>query len=268
MAYHVSFFFQVKQDRTAGWSENFWNDLVDASVVAARATELRTLLVLVHGNQSVCEEVRISATDAFRAVEPLKFNQTPEAPTNGSGDTDFVTTAASLVLTGPSKYKTRQWIKGIEDGDIRSGGKWDPTANSTTRWNKLFAALMAGSNGWKARVQDRTVAKKLITAVTQAGVMTVPGHGYITGDHVRVSRAKGTFDINHIWQVLVVDANTIQLIGFAAPTIPAVYLGGGTTQLQSKIYVTIQRAKVDRATKKNVGRPFGLFTGQRRARKK
>jgi hypothetical protein len=267
MPFRVSIFFAQQSDLSSGWSENFWNTSADLSAVKTVGNTLALALNTFHGNQSILTTMRISDPSKFRLVDITRYALAGTAPSRGNLSSDFPNTAGLLVLTGAGNYVTRQWIRGLPDGDIAFAGRWSPISGSVTAFGTVRGLLLSGSNGWALRRQDRTVPKKVIQAITQAGVVTVSTHGYNTNDRIRISRCKGTFAVNKVWQIVVIDANTFSLIGFVQPVIPAVYLGNGTSQLQSAVYVGITDAKIDRATSHKTGRPFGLASGRRRVRK-
>jgi len=266
MPFRVSIFFAQQSDLLSGWSENFWNGATDLAPVKAAGNALALALNAFHGLQSVLTTMRISDPDRFRLVDITRFALSPQPPSRGDLSSDFVNTAALLKLVGAGNYVTTQWLRGIPDGDIAFGGRWSPLAGSLTRFNAVRGLLLSGSNNWQLRRQDRTVPKKVIQAISQAGVVTVANHGYTTNDKVRISRSKGTFVVNKVWQIVSLDTNTFQLIGFQTPTIPAVYLGNGTAQKQVPIYVAITDASIPRASSHRSGRPFGQSSGRRKRR--
>lgn len=268
MPFRVSFFMQQKADLTAGWSENFWSNKIDLADVITTATALRNALMQIHGNQTFCETVRISDASNFRDVQILRFPNLSTPPTGGVQDSDFYNVGALMRLKGGNNYIVRQIIRSTDDADINSGGRWNPRPATVTRLNALKAILTSASNAWVLRVQDRTVAKLVVGAITNAGVVTVAGHGYATNDSVRISRARGTFNVNQIWQINVIDANNFSLVGWVAPNPAGVYTGHGTSQQQKKIFVQISDVTWPRAASHKSGRPFGLASGKQKTKAK
>jgi hypothetical protein len=267
MPFRVSIFFAQQSDLASGWSENFWNTGTDLSSAKTAGDKLAHALNGFHGNQSVLTTMRISDPAKFRLVDITRYALAPLPPSRSDFGSDFQNTAGLLLLTGVGNYLTRQWLRGIPDGNIALGGKYSPLSGSVTAFNKVRGELVNATNGWGLRRQDRSTPKKVLQAISQAGVCTVANHGYNTNDKIRISRAKGTFHVNGVWQVVAIDANTFSLIGWVQPTIPGVYLGNGTCQLQSAVYVAVIDAKIDRATSHKTGRPFGLASGRRRVKK-
>jgi hypothetical protein len=266
MAFRVSIFFSQQSDLLSGWSENFWNNATDLAVCRAAGNALALALNGFHGNQSILTAMRISDPTKFRLVDITRYALSPQPPSRGDFSSDFVNTAALLKLVGDGNYVTTQWLRGIPDGDIAFGGRWSPVATSLNAFNVVKGLLLAGSNQWRLRRQNRDTPKQVVQAISQAGVVTVAGHGYATNDKVRISRCKGTFQVNKIWQIVVLDPNTFSLIGFVQPTIPAVYLGNGTAQKQVATFVAINEVSIPRASSHRSGRPFGQSIGRRKRR--
>jgi len=267
MPFRVSIFFTQQQDLLGGWSENFWNSKTDLAAARTAGNALALALNGFHGNQTQLIAMRISDPASFRAVDITRYALAVQPPSRGDFGSDFVTTAGLLVLGANPNYITRQWLRGIPDGDIAFGGRWSPLPTSVTAFGGVRTLLTNTSNGWVLKKQNRDTLKKVIQAVTQAGVVTCTGHGLASNDRTRISRAKGTFIINRVWQVTVIDPNTFQLIGFVQPAVPAVYLGNGTSQAQIPIYPAIGSADISRATSHRTGRPFGQLSGRRRVRR-
>lgn len=265
MAFRVSFFWKQQADLLGGWSESFWNLGTDVGPVETAATNLRTRLNAVHGQQTLCTEIRISDVSQFRDVSILRFTTTPSPP-GSVNDSDYPGVGVQLKLKAAGNYIVRQTVRGTEDGDIRDGGRWKPRPATVIRFNALFAELTSAGNGWALRVQNRLIPKKVVSAITNAGVITVAGHGYATNDFVRITRAKGTYDVNHVWQIVVLDSNSFSLIGWVAPTDPAVYKGNGKAILQSKTFIQISNVTYVRAAARKPGRPFGLSIGKQKSR--
>lgn len=127
----------------------------------------------------------------------------------------------------------------------RSDGKNYIALNSaTTGANKPVhteGAVFDGDNGvqWlftdpgygyvriTALVNTPAVTRTVTNAVGASGLvrLTVPAHGFVTGDPVRVAGILGTTEANGSWFVTAVDANTIDLIG---TTFVNAYVSGGT----------------------------------------
>lgn len=261
MAFHVSFFFEQRGDLSSGYTENFWNLLTSDTALEAAAVKLRGALLTAKGWGISCPKIRISDASNFRELQILRYPQ-------GSGakglpeDADFVNTGVQLILTALPKYKTIQWFRSIPDNSVARAGRYQPSAQFLTDIGKLFGLLTNGANGWCLRKQNRANEKKDIVSISQAGVVTSPGHGFVNFDQVRVSRCKGTFVVNKIWKVTRLDTDTFQLVGFQTPTPAAIYLGGGKATAQTPVFVAINKAVTGRATSHKTGRPFDQSSGK------
>jgi len=273
--YKVTYFFQQTPGKTAGWTESFYNNAASLQLVITRANTLRPSLHKVHGFQTGLTYQRISNVSNFREVDVQEFPLTSPANPNTSNlyGSDYPTNAL-LLLTQPGgdiRYTVRQWIKGIPDGAVIPPGVYNPAFEAyLAQIDELRGKLTQGTQNWACRVVSKNLALspiKLITAVDLAtGIVTSPAHLLETGQRVRISKTKKNKYINRIWQVEVLSASTYRLITWdsvAAGTKPA---DGGQARLQDYEYPSITVAKIIRATKKNVGRPFGLFVGRQKRR--
>jgi hypothetical protein len=268
MPFKVAYFCQWTGERSGGWSENYWNNNTDLASVITAANGLRFPLDNCHGRQTGIPFIRISDATSFREVTILTFplGITPPGSTPNDADSDFPTTALLLKFNGPNGYVVRQWLKGTWDGITSRGGIYSPTPTFVGNINGLVSTLTTGSNQWVLRCLDKTVPALPIADISQAGVVTVPGHPYATNDRIRISRARGLTQANKIWRVTKIDANTFSLIGWIVPTVVTPYLGNGTARKQTYTFVPIVAGKVDRVTEHHVGRPFGLLVGRRKRR--
>lgn len=102
-------------------------------------------------------------------------------------------------------------------GNGRHGMDIDSAAITVT-------GCVIGSNGFSAR----QAMSKNITGVASSGgnvvVTTATAHGWETGDFVTIKAVGGATSVNARWQIVVVDATHIQLVG---ATLNAAYTSGG-----------------------------------------
>jgi hypothetical protein len=268
MAFKVSFFWTCQQDLLSGWSENWWNNLPDINKVVDVVDAMRTALDAVHGNQSVCPNVRISDATNFRNVKVYRYNVSVQAASGIGSDSDYATNAALLQVNALPNVKVKQWIKGIKDADISNGGRWTPTPATTAALNKVNAIVTSASNGWCVNTLSQANLKKTVTNITNAGVVTCKANGYDGSLPVRISRAQGVLGVNGLWGITIIDANTFSLNGYTADPDSVPFFGKTcTAQLQARAYTAISGIQVVRATEHRVGRPFGLATGRRKRKK-
>jgi hypothetical protein len=132
--------------------------------------------------------------------------------------------------------------------------------------NAFFLTLQ--SQGFVLKVQDKSQPKKKINSISDTGVVTLPAHGYASGNYVRVSRARGYKYVNKVWRIQSIDANSFQLLFFTANNPPIPIYGDPVAQLQQSIFVSplATGMRIVRATEHKVGRPFGLLSGRRTRR--
>jgi len=268
MPWKVTFFFQQQTAWSSGWSENFWNTLSDLSDVIGSTNSLRPKLQAVHGRQTILPYVRISEVGNFRRVHPISYGVGGFNPTvPAEAPSDFPTTSLLLVMQRSPNYITRQWIRGIPDHAADNGGFFAPGEGYQASINALAGELKNGARGWALRTLDKDVPKKDVLTLSSLGIVGVNDHGYITGDKVRISRARGLTYANKIWKVIRVDTNTFSLVGWDPPEPIPTYRGHGISQKQVYLYATPTTVTMNVITKHNVGRPTRLSVGRRRRRK-
>ena len=268
MPFKLSFQYQQQTVKLGGWTENFWCGLSDLTAATAKAGQLRTLLDPLHGNTTFLTGCRISDAATFRDVTLLSWPLNTQNPGTSPGSvSDYPTNALLLRLTGLPNYRTQQWLKGIWDGVIASGGYYQPTATYQGYMQAFLAFLTAGSNSMVLRVLDKSQAFKPIKDITQAGVVNCTGHGYSDNAMVRISRCRGLTQANNVWRITRIDADTFSLQGWVAPSPATPYLGNGVSRLRLYTYVPIGGGSIIRATEHAVGRPLEQLIGRRRTRR-
>ncbi len=82
---------------------------------------------------------------------------------------------------------------------------------------------------YRLDAEEVLAAAKTITGATNASpiVITATGHGYSTGDNVKVSGVAGNTAANGRWTITVIDANSFSLNGSAGN---AAYTSGGQAE--------------------------------------
>lgn len=269
MAFRVTIFCtQQAGPKTGGWSENYWNNLTDLTSLQNVMALFLPLRWALMGFGSNIIAYRLQDLTAFRAALPVPLTQFTSTPQGVSSDADYPTTKGLLRLFGPGKYLTNQWLGGFPDNQTTRAGAFTPTNTFVAAFNSFSTHLQGGGNGWVIRSQDKTVAKKLVTAVAQAGQVTAAGSNYVAGSKVRISRTHGVTGLNGLWTVATnVDNNNFTIAPPAGGFIGTVVNPLGTVQLQSALFQGISSATIVRATEHKVGRPFGLFSGKSKKKK-
>lgn len=267
MAFRVSMFFVQQTAKSGGWTENYWSIFSDLDQTRNKAADLANALLAVHGHTSYITNIRYSEVGAFRRVLVTDQTMTFNPHVGNNVASDYPTTALLLRLDSAPNYVVNQWVRGIPDTQVSSGGFYTPSGVFVNSANSLFALLVNGANGWGMRVQDKSVQKKGLFSLSNTGVVSIPNHGYFDGDYVRISRVQGYRAANKIWKILVIDANSFQLVWWIAPPVGTVFSGNPTAQKQVKILITPTSARFVRATEHKVGRPFAVLSGRRSTRR-
>lgn len=147
-------------------------------------------------------------------------------------------------------------VLSASDNPYVSGGVASKTIVFSTRTKQFNPFAEQGQKvrvGWiyfyVSRVGTDLTANQYITGVTNTNpcVVTVPGHGYGTGDQVFIDAVMGTTQLNGLYYyITVIDGNTFSLDGVDA-TGYGVYTGRGFTSrpVDGKLFVeTISNDKV------------------------
>ena len=266
--WRVSFFFSVNLGKKkGGWTENYWNKLTNLSDVIAATKKLAVRLDTLHGWQTALDYARISDALKFREGEIVEFGDEYAARVGGTAAqiSDYPTNALLILATDAGRYKARYWIRGIRDNVINKGGKYVPDSDYIAWFGDYSAYLCAGGNGWSIRAlnKDRPVVK--VKSITNAGLVTTAvAHGFDPAVPVQLQRMTPWTRANGRWNVTVNDPVTFTLTGWqpypAAPLQPK----NGQARPVNYVFQQMGTAKVDRASKHNVGRPSGLLIGRRK----
>jgi len=268
MPFRVTFFFSQQVGvKTGGWSENFWNSAPDLPTVTTAANALLPLRFALLGYGVGIVAMRFQDLTSFRAAQPIPLTQFNSVVQGGNFDADYPTTKGLLRLFGPAKYITSQWLGGMPDSWVANGGVLALSAVGRDNFLSFKSALLAGSNGWRINNQDKSIAKKLVTAVTAGGQVTAPGSNYTAGQIIRISRTHGVTGLNKLWTVATnIDPNTFTIAPPVGGFVGSIVNPLGTAQLQSKTLQAMTDVQLIRATEHRVGRPFGLLSGRRKRR--
>lgn len=268
MAFRVSFFFIQASGRIGGWSENFWSSLTDLTTCQVKAASLKNLLNNLTGAQAYCARYRISDANTFRNVITVELNTAgPQPVGSGNPDADYPSTALQLELRGAPNYKTNQWLRGLPDSVTTTSGTYNPPGYFLTAMSALIAELTSGSNQWSLNVLNVAVVPKLVSGLTNAGVVTCLGHGFATGARVRIKGFKGITGANRVWSITNLTVDTFSLNLYTPPVGFSVVPGTPTARLQTYIQPQISGGRVVRVTSHKTGRPTGLLGGRRRTRR-
>lgn len=275
MAFHVSFFNQQQSSKLGGWGESFWSLLPDVPTLTPIALNLATLLDQLKGAQCYIPSFRISDATTFRAVTNVLTGFGTGSAITATTDADYPSTALQLKLGAPSggsaPYRTLQWLRGLPDAIVSNSGTYHPNNSFNTALNRILAELKNGSSQWAVNVLNRLTSKRDISGFNPTtGVVTVPAHGYTIGTIIKVRiKGAGIRNLwNGLWNVTVIDANTISVNFWVVPN-PLPFITGKRPTCTQQIYtqIAIATAAPGNISSHYTGRPTGLLGGRRRIRK-
>lgn len=269
MPFKVTIFFQQQSTLLGGWGTNFWNSSGNISFVQTATQQLRDNIAACTGAQVWTPRSRISDSQVFRNVFFQDYPASAPQPISSVWpDADYPNTALLLKLTASGNYSVRMWMRGIPDNIVDNSGRYDPTAQFKSRLKAFFGNLTDATQTWCVNVLDRTVTPRVITAISQLGVVTCPLHNYPDQSVIRIKGTKGLTQANGKWRITVIDSNSYSLNFWVAPAVAVPATGNPTSKLQTYTQVQIASCEVVRASSHKTGRPIGLLGGRRRTRKK
>lgn len=268
---------QLAGTKAGGWSENFWSQAGSIADAITATTTLRGLIYDMKGNQTLVPSARISAVKPAARQTKLVGYPGPATPPSGTNfDSDYPTSALLLKLTSNGGYETLQWMRGIPDAVVQSGGVYTPSAapGFTSRLNKVLAELGNSSSGWSQYKLNPGSAKKPCTSLAiLTGIITVPAHGFGAVGTIISIRVSGFLlprGVNKVWNATILTGDTLQLQFYVPPTDAGLvpFAIQATARLQTKLYVQINAAEIVRATEHYTGRPTEVLGGRRRNRRR
>jgi len=263
VGYKVAYFHSVQEELLFGWSENFWCEAAGLGAALAIAETIRPFSMAIHGHQTVLRAIRVTDIGPPRVTRVTHYSGSVNPATPSTSPSDYQTSAGGLILRSGDIYQVSQWIRGIWDDAVSVGGVWTPSSTYVPLVNAFLAQLSAPSNLLRLRVTNKTNAAVPVTALTQLGLVTATVPGLVSGNRVRISGTKGVPGLNKTWTVQVNDANSFFITPWIIPATAPVFTQLGTVRLLSPTLVPVTYASIIRATKRDVGRPFGLLSGRR-----
>jgi len=260
-------YFQTQQVRhTGGWGMSFWNSVGDKAAVIAEARRLRDDFSGLHGRSVRFPRFRVSDPTDSRAAEVVEIPSTTNNSVGTNDHADYPTNAVNIVLRAGEFYRASCWIRGVIDGNVALGGFFVGGGVFDTFFARFRARLLTASNNWSLYPLDRLQERKPIKSITIAGVVSVPGHGYPDNAIVRIGRVVSPAVANDEWRITFIDADTFSLVGWVPTAVAPVVKKSSYVKRQVHTFVPINEVKTPFATKKNVGRPFGLLSGRQKSR--
>lgn len=275
--HHVSIEYNQRDERLGGWTENFWNDAASAVEACERAKLLAQAMIDLHGDQTGYVKIHAQAvpmgTDTSVAPdsETIPFVRTgvgaPGQPIQ-TGDSDYPETSLYIAVYS-GKKKTKQWIKGIEDGFVVQGIAQRNNPRLVDALAKFKGAIT--TNGWQIRFLDPSKVKQKVVSIAQDGTITYLGDILGNGNRIRISGDTDSGYANKIWTVNVVtkdNVTTTKLIDFKPP-LPFIPPGGNVfLRVQSYTKGKVDDVKIIYGSSHDIGRPTGLHGGRRKKAKK
>jgi hypothetical protein len=261
--YRVSFFYQQKGDRTAGWTTNLYNDASDDATIIARGRKLAALLNKLAGKGCSVVKFRYAQTPAFRVADEVLLTYSSALAAAGSQlNADYPNTAVGVVLIGAGKYKVNIWLSGNDDSAVIDAGRLSDSFRTDPDWAALQTYLLKGGDGWVMRCKNKSRPSKPVTGITAAGTVNCPGHGFDGTNTVVISRIKGIGRPRGSYRITNITTNTFDLANYTGSAMPP--LVGRFAQAREDIYIAVAIAGTmsKRATSHKRGKPIDLLSGK------
>lgn len=261
----VSFAYYMPARKLTGWTENFYSSKATCLLAMEKAEALRPFLMDIHGAQVRLQHIVARSVENPRLSQLKNYNVLfqPDANTQ---DTDYPSVSILLKLIDETgNYTTRQWIKGIWDDACKKGfyfpGTFEPKLQA------FLTELQNANNGWVIRASDKANVFKDVENCSDTGQIQVTGHGYATGDRVRVGKIGGKCSLNGLWKITRIDADSFQLQQYVTPACaePAWDGHGHVRKLAfAENGIAIKKASNEGISDRDIGRPIGSRSGRRK----
>ncbi|HVG92340.1 MAG TPA: hypothetical protein VNB54_12685, partial [Alphaproteobacteria bacterium] len=235
--FRVSYFYSEAERKRFGWSENFFHPGPDQATVLAAATTLQGALFGIHAYGITMDFMRISDLSNFRLQKLVQVNHTITGV--GAFFDNYVVDSFLFSFLGSDGRRVKQWLRGVPDPWIGSQGQ---VIGGFAQIATLLTTL--ATNGFCLRGLPRPQQFLQVTGWDQtAGTVTIPGHGWTTPLKIRIKGSRSLFPqtFNRIFRVTVVDANTVQIVGWTpiAPVTP-LNLTNATAAAQYQVNTALQ----------------------------
>lgn len=253
MAFRVSFIYACEGDYRRKFSENFWSKSDSAKNALERAIVLGELLLACHGSGTALKQIRIGKTEGGRAVQIQDYSDLSNSNKLADGTTDVGGVAAQLYCLNTATYKTRQWLKGMPD-KIFEEGRLVKAGKFNTAQKALCEHLKDAANLWGIRVLDVANTWKAIDNIDGDGVVTVVGHGYDTGNVVRIGRVVSQKRVNGQYRIVKMNDDQFRLLNFKPEDPEFEGLEEGRAKKQDLKIKQIDDAYLGKATTRKVGK--------------
>lgn len=266
------------------WSESWYLQAADLGTSWTQMDKCAERRAEMLGSGALLYAIRVSdpATPRVALTRPVNYPGPPDSALT-TVDTPY---NAIYVKTQDANtlYRRQLWMRGIPDSWIMYDQVTkNPIINGLAQQAITRFATRAIANNLQMRVIDaslvsnprRMVSNIALQGVTNLFLITAPGHGFASGQYVRIKNCKGSNlqvaaggivrAVNGVWPVSVLTADTFTIPLTGSPTNPPVYTGGGYAQARPIKYVNVRFLDYIRFAKRDTGNPSGRVRGRRRA---
>jgi hypothetical protein len=266
------------------WSETWYvaaTSLDDAWEKMNSAADRRAEMI---GSGALLFAIRVTDVDQPRVslTKPVNY---PGPPDSAATTVDTPYNGIYVKVQDTNRFYRRQmWLRGVPDSWIMFDQVTKaPIINAlATQAINRFQTRAIGFQ-FRLRVINADVAsnpRRNITAISLVAMannflITAPGHGFATGNSVRIKNCKGSNlqvatggvvrSVNGVWPVTVLTADTFSIPLVGSPTNPPVYNGGGYAQNRPILYIPVRFVEYQKFAKRDTGNPSGRVRGRRRA---
>ena len=247
-----------------GFSEVYWRQ--DDSVYTAM-TAMATMAALrasLLGSGCSIRGIRVSDTDVLRDALDLYYDPF-ELPTL-SEPCDTPWQAVQMRQQATSRYHRNTFMRGAPDSLFVQPPDLHGALPAWYKNWKSWRSQIISKNFYMRNLNNvAPFAPQKITKILLGTppVYTVPGHGYFTGDQIRVRGIRSAPQLNGDFLITVADADTFKaqkaIIGLASDV-----LFEGTSRKLVYNYHLIDECVIVRATERKSGRAFDARRGRRR----
>lgn len=261
--FKLTFNFGHSASRAGGWSES-WITLKDTlSDAEALCRKMQPLYKDLHGDQSLLSDCRLHNLNTKRGGKPVRFHPLLPSVLNPDTMTDQVKTALRLETVGEDGGIVGQDFRGIPDSVIASGGTMVVTADYAKKFEKFRKFISDTNNGFVQLIFDPAAVEKEVTALTNAGAISVRAHGLAGAGKIRLTGIKSPKLANRDWKYSVVDTDTLALKRYPLQA-AAGLLGDAKIRVVNFVPIAIVDAQLAYETSGRVGAPKNALGGSRK----
>jgi hypothetical protein len=261
------------QQAKAGWTEHIHFKEVSYETCAAQLDGLCNLRFPTLADDVTIQHLRLSDDEIpgdVRVVSPRAEWRLERKDIGMFGTGDQPHTCALVKIYSGHLYRRNLYMRGLPDdktfpaGQLLRSGAW---------WNNVVLWVMELRSGrYAIRVQDREALpyKPISLIETQApniGRVHCTAHGLPIGGRCKLIRTGLGWATGVLFPYLIIDADTIQLVGGNVPISDAgPWPGKGWLHGVNLVLKDVTGANVEQVTHRMAGRPFGSPVGRRKRR--